>query len=416
MMTNTYLPQLGGVARSVASFTEAFRRGGHRVLIVAPTYADLPAEETDVYRVPAISNFNGSDFSLRLPIPVALSSIFEEFQPDIVHSHHPFLLGDTALRVASLRNIPLVFTHHTMYEQYIHYLSMASDTVKQFALHLPTGYANLCDHVIAPSESIAWVLQERGVETPITPIPTGIDPDRFARGDGQAARKRFGIPRDAFVVGHVGRLAPEKNLVFLARAVASFLQGHRDGHFLLAGAGPAEEDVKTAFQLAGLINRLHLAGPLQAQELADAYHAMDVFGFASKSETQGMVLAEAMTASVPVIALDAPGACDLVQDGRNGRLLPEENESAFAAALQELTDNSRRRALAATARETARAFSLACCASRVLDLYRSLISSQRRRRGEDDGLWDRVLRMLDAEWDIWSARFAAASRAIEDSF
>jgi glycosyltransferase involved in cell wall biosynthesis len=219
MMTNTYLPHVGGVARSVASFTEAFRRRGHRVLVVAPTYDDLPEHETGVYRLPAITHFNGSDFSLRLPVSLP-SAVIDEFDPDVVHSHHPFLLGDTALRVAVTRQRPLVFTHHTMYEQYTHYLPATIDAVKNFVFHLPTGYANLCDHVIAPSPSVAAVLKERGVETPITAIPTGIDPQRFAHGDGAAARQKYGIPEGAFVAGHVGPEAPEENQPFFSPGVA----------------------------------------------------------------------------------------------------------------------------------------------------------------------------------------------------
>jgi glycosyltransferase involved in cell wall biosynthesis len=416
MMTNTYLPQVGGVARSVSSFGEEFRRRGHRVLVVAPTYAELPDAETDVYRVPAIPNFNGSEFSFRLPVPVALSSVFEEFRPDVVHSHHPFLLGETALRVAALRKLPLVFTHHTMYEQYTHYLPAATEPVRNFAVHLPTGYANLCDHVIAPSESIAAVLRERGVETPMSAIPTGIDPARFAEGDGGAARRNYGIPDGAFVVGHVGRLAPEKNLPFLARAVARFVRSDARARFLLVGGGPAEADVRAAFEEAGAASRLHVAGPLQGKELADAYHAMDVFAFASRSETQGMVLAEAMTAGLPVVALDAPGARDVLRDGEAGRLLAGEDEEEFARALGELAgDPGRRRAMAEAARAAAREYSLERCAGRVLRLYEGLVGRDPRQRAEDDGVWGKVARMLETEWELWKAWFEAASKAINES-
>jgi glycosyltransferase involved in cell wall biosynthesis len=415
MMTNTYLPQVGGVAQSVASCTEEFRRRGHRVLVVAPTYAALPESEIDVHRVPAIPNFNRSEFSLRLPIPLALSSVFEEFKPDVVHSHHPFLLGDTALRVASLRKLPLVFTHHTMYEQYTHYVPANLETVKHFAVHLPTGYANLCDHVVAPSQSIAAILQERGVEAPISPIPTGIDPDRFAWGDGAAARRKYEIPEGAFVVGHVGRLAPEKNLAFLARAVALFLRQRPAGHFLLVGGGPAEADVTAVFEQAGVIDRLHATGPLQGQDLADAYHAMDLFAFASRSETQGMVLAEAMTAGLPVVALDAPGARDVLVDGSNGRLLPDEDEAAFAVALGDLADSpDRRRAMAEAARATAVDYSLERCAGRILSLYEQLIGSNLNRREEEDGVWGKTVRLLEAEWNLWKAWFEAAFKAVVD--
>jgi glycosyltransferase involved in cell wall biosynthesis len=123
MMTNTYSPFVGGVARSVESFTEEFRRRGHRVMVVAPASPGAHKSEADVLRIPAIQKFNGSDFSLRLPVPGFLFSALEKFRPDVVHSHHPYLLGDTALRISALRNVPLVFTHHSMYEKFTHYVS-----------------------------------------------------------------------------------------------------------------------------------------------------------------------------------------------------------------------------------------------------------------------------------------------------
>src|SRR5512144_419241 len=118
MVTNTFTPYVGGVANSVASFAAEYRRQGHRVLVVAPEFRDAPGGETDVIRVPAIQRFNGSDFSLRLPVPGFLFPALDRFRPDVVHSHHPYLLGDTALRIAAVRNAPLVFTHHSMYETF----------------------------------------------------------------------------------------------------------------------------------------------------------------------------------------------------------------------------------------------------------------------------------------------------------
>jgi glycosyltransferase involved in cell wall biosynthesis len=414
MVTNTYLPMVGGVARSVASFTEEFRRRGHRVLVVAPTYEHMPAQEQGVLRVPAIQNFNGSDFSVRLPVPVALSSVFDKFQPDIVHTHHPFLLGDTALRIASMRSLPVVFTHHTMYEQYTHYVPGGATALKGFVAQLATEYANLCDHVIAPSASVAAVLRKRQVTTPVTAIPTGIDPKRFARGSGQAARQRLGIPPEAFVVGHVGRLAPEKNLGFLARAVAAFVESDERACFLVVGGGPAEGTIRSTFEGRGRGRRLFLAGPLEGRELADAYHAMDAFAFASQTETQGMVLAEAMTAGVPAVALDAPGAREMVRDGANGRLLPGEDAEAFAQALAWVAGarSSAYRSLVRSARATAEEFALGRCAGRVLDLYGSLVRAERRPRPEDDNPWTQTLRLVEAEWKLWGARVGAAVKAI----
>jgi len=415
MMTNTYLPLVGGVAASVEAFSAAFRQAGHEVLIVAPTFDNLPPREHGVVRVPAIQHFNGSDFSVRLPIFGLLGSALQGFDPDIVHAHHPFLLGDTALRVASRFNTPIVFTHHTMYEQYTHYVPGDSPAMKRFAVRLATEYANLCDHVIAPSESIARILQQRGVTTPVTAIPTGIDIDRFSGGDGERARKRYRLEAGRFVVGHVGRLAPEKNLGFLAEAVARFVAANDDAVFLVVGGGPAEGELQSAFDRHGVAERLCLTGPLVGQELIDAYTAMDVFAFASHSETQGMVLAEAMATGTPVVALDAPGAREVVRDGENGRLLAGEDTSQFVAGLREIASatGSRRRMLAQAARETAGEFAMPRCAKRVLDIYEQLSSEKGIARSYDENsAWATLLRRINEEWLIAAKMGAAAGQAL----
>ena len=152
MMTNTYLPHVGGVARSVSTFAEQYLKRKHRVLVVAPEFPGPPPPpraEAIVERVPAIQNFNGSDFSVRLPLAAGLSDRLDEFKADIVHAHHPFLLGETALRVAANKNVPIVFTHHTRYEDYVHYLPFDSEALTEIAVDLPTRFANLCDGVIA---------------------------------------------------------------------------------------------------------------------------------------------------------------------------------------------------------------------------------------------------------------------------
>lgn len=416
MMTNTYLPHVGGVACSVKAFAQEYRKRGQRVLIVAPEFPNTSEREHDVVRVPAIQNFNGTDFSVRLPIPGTLTRALTEFDPDIVHSHHPFLLGDTALRVAAKLNAPLIFTHHTMYERYTHYVPGDSPTMQRFVMDLATHYANLCDQVFAPSESIAAVLTERGVETPIKPLPTGVDVARFANGDRERARQRYAIPPNAFVVGHVGRLAPEKNLPFLARATSSFLQRHRKAHFLVVGTGPSEDEVVQVCRRMKVDDRLHLAGVCKGQELVDAYQAMDVFAFASTSETQGMVLNEAMAAGVPVVALDAPGTREVVVDQVNGRLLSGQDTSAFVSALRWVACHDDVDILQSAARETANKFALGRCAERALKAYESLaITSEAQTQvfSRDVGRWESTLRLIETEYHLWSNRAAALRSAIQ---
>ncbi|MDD5577899.1 MAG: glycosyltransferase [Methylobacter sp.] len=414
MLTNTFTPHVGGVARSVETFTAAYRQSGHRVLVVAPEFPDMPQNEADVIRIPAVQNFNGSDFSMVLPVAGLLTEAIDELRPDIIHAHHPYLLGMTALRVARFHKLPLVFTHHTRYEEYTHYVPGNSITLQRFVIELATRYANLCDQVFAPSESIAALLQERGVTAPIAVVPTGIEAERFAQGDGQRFRTAMNIPHDAFVVGHLGRLAPEKNLVFLAEAVAAFLQTEPRAHFMVAGKGPSEEEILAIFSRAGLASRLHFVGLLEQPHLADAYHAMNVFAFASESETQGLVLAEAMMAGVPVVALDAAGVQEVVRDGCNGRLLRDKTLPAFVSALAWTAGlpAARRQGLEQCARETAQEFSVPRTMAKALYCYEKLQAKKFVEQPEADYQWEKLLQLIKAEWDIVKGMTEAASAAL----
>jgi len=416
MMTNTYTPHVGGVARSVAAFTQSYRARGHRVLVVAPIFEGAPEDEPDVVRIPAIQRFNGSDFSVVLPLPGYLNARVRDFAPDVIHAHHPFLLGATALRLARAHLSPIVFTHHTMYEQYTHYVPGDSPAMKRFVTRLSTSFANLCDRVFAPSETIAAVIAARGVEVPIDVVPTGVDTARFRTGDGAAFRRRMGIPEDAFVVGHLGRLAPEKNLGFLAEAAARFLEGERGAGawFLVVGSGPSGPAIRDLFRRRGLADRLAVAGVLEGQDLVDAYHAMDLFAFASLSETQGLVLAEAMAAGVPVAALDGPGVREVVEDGVNGRLLAGADPPDLAYALAALRDlgPDARAAMRKAALRTADAFSEDRSAERALAVYDRLRGRPHAHSPEAYDVWDTTLRRIRTEWEMLRDLADAAGAAL----
>lgn len=410
MMTNTYLPHVGGVARSVSTFAEEYGKRGHEVLVVAPTFEGEPPppqQERIVERVAAVQKFNGSDFSVRLPLAATLSSRLDGFEADLIHAHHPFLLGDTALRVGASRNVPVIFTHHTRYEDYTHYVPFDSPTLKEIAINLSTQFANLCEGVIAPSESIAKLIRSRGVESPIAVVPTGIDVAAFGAGRGARARERLRIPARAFVVGHTGRLAPEKNLGYLSRAVALFLQKTPDAVFLVIGGGPSEEKMRQVFKKAGVADRLIMAGKQTGPALHDAFNAMDVFAFASFSETQGMVVAEAMAAGVPVVALKANGVVEVVRDGVNGRLLPVRTLAAkFAAVLAELhAAPAQLRKFSRAARLTAKEFSKENCADLALQFYAEIRKATRKERElTEQSVWGTLGQRLAMEWELLSRK------------
>ncbi|MGM0913533.1 MAG: glycosyltransferase [Pseudomonadota bacterium] len=416
MFTNTYLPIVGGVSESVQRLAVSLRELGHRVLVVAPRLDGQPDAEQDVVRVAAVQHFNGSDFSLPVPIPGQLHEAVEDFDPDIVHAHHPFLLGDTAARTAETYGLPLVFTHHTLYEHYTHYVPGDSPRMQRFAVALATEYTRLCDEVIAPSESIRRLLIERGANAAISVVPSGVDTRRFAAGDGAAWRERLGISEQACVIGHLGRLAFEKNLDFLARAVGLALGRDERLHCLVVGEGEAQAAMEARFEEAGVSARVYFTGRLQGQALIDAYHAMDLFAFASHSETQGMVVAEAMATGLPVVALDAPGVREVVRDDENGRLLDGDDAEAMAVALAALVEPAARSSLAEGAQRTAAAFDEARCAERCLEVYRRAIAAGGPFTHAEEGGWERVRHRLGAEWQMLRHRGRVLGKLVHDTW
>lgn len=417
MLTNTYLPHVGGVARSVSSFADEYRRRRHRVLVVAPTFQGKPPPrraEAIVERVAAIQKFNGSDFSVSLPLSAGLVNRIEQFNPHVMHAHHPFLLGDTALRLSARMNVPIIFTHHTRYEDYTHYVPFDSPTLREFTVNLSTEFANLCDGVIAPSESLAELIRSRGVQTVIRVIPTGIDLAAFSSGDGGRFRRTHQLAADTFVVGHVGRLAPEKNLAFLAESVARFVKKVPSARFLVVGLGPSQELLKETFFKHGVPEQLVLVGEHVGPSLADAYAAMDVFAFASLSETQGLVIVEAMAAGVPVVALNASGVRDVVRNDENGLLLsPSSAVQTFARHLAQLHAEPPLRAkLGASARTTAAAFSSERCADLALGFYKEMRQQTHRKRLEvEQSPWGPLLQRISMEWDLLAEKAHSVSQA-----
>ena len=401
MMSNTYTPIAGGLEKSIRTFSTQLRKLGHKVTIVVPEMKEAPKREQGVLRIPAIPQVVGTDFSVNVPVPGQLSKLVDSFKPDLVHAHHPFLVGDLALRLCGQYQIPLVYTHHTLFDRYQYDLPLANGAWKHFLVRLSAGYANLTDRVIAPSESVRRILIRRGVRVPIAVVPTGIDTRDFAAGNGRALRRRLGIPRTAFVIGYSGRLAPEKNLDFLARSSARFMKKNGNVYFLALGAGPSRKKIHTFFKKSGIGNRVRFAGVLQGKQLADGYRAMDLFVFTSKSETQGLAITEAMAAGLPVITLDAPGAREIVRDKINGRLLPAQNEKAFAEALSWFHDLSpaKQKKIKQAARRSAQKFSIDLETDRMLRVYHSL----RRRKLPSEGLkstWHKLRRRIRTEWQM----------------
>ena len=298
--------------------------------------------------------------------------------------------------------------------------------MRRFIIEMATQYANLADRVFAPSESIRELLRARSVTTDIDVVPTGLVPEDFSGGNGETLRRQLDIPAASYVVGHLGRLAPEKNIAFLARAVARFITQTRkadggpgknvSGYFLVVGSGECEQTIRDIFESQGLSSRLRTLGTLQPAALADALAAMDIFAFTSHSETQGMVLTEAMAAGLPVVSLDAPGAREVVKDRENGRLLAENSTwEEFADTLGWMAGQgpAQLREWSSAAHSTAEEFAMHRTAAKALSCYTSL-QSQRLLPSwsEHEERWQSSLHLIKAEWEILKAAGSATSAAL----
>ncbi len=415
MFTNAYPPHVGGVASSVSTNVDKLKQFGHQVLVIAPRYE--PEEEKDeneeVIRLQSIKNVSGSDFSLAFPFSIELGERLGNFAPDIIHSHYPFLVGDMALRYGALRNIPVVFTHHTRYEAYDELLPLDIKGFETFVTELSTGYCNLCSRVIAPTRDMAKLLIQNGVKTPTTVIPTGVDIARFSNGNGNHFRGKYGLPQNAFVVGFTGRLAPEKNFDLWSKAVCSLLKKKPDACALLVGAGECKDDINEAFVQQKLSDRVFFTGVLQGQDLVDAYDAMDVFAFPSEKETQGLVMVEALAGGCPVVALDVSCIRNVVTDGEDGHLVKANKPESFRRALAVFANMSHRQyeKMCNNARNNAGRFNADSCVRRTIRLYSELIEDSRPGLMEITG-WSGLAELAKQELGLWRNRLTALYNAI----
>lgn len=381
---DTYQPTRNGVAVSVCTTTEELRLRGHRVVIFAPRYKGYINRDPNVLRFPAGHWFRAKDFPVAWPIlPYFSYRAFMRFQSehfDIIHSHSPFTLGTLGARWARHLDIPVVFTFHTLYHRYLHYAPLPSGLSRSYITTKVRNYCDLCDHVIAPSHAIARVVQRFRPDAPITILPTGIDIEHFASGDRRAGRAAYGIGEDEVVLLYVGRLAYEKNLDFLMRAVAPLLRGNTQVpvRLMMVGGGPATTTLQALAQQLQIDSKVIFTGFVDGKLLPDHYAAGDIFTFASRTETQGVSIAEALAAGLPCVIVGAMGAAEAVTDEYNGLIVPPHQERFGEAVGQLVNDTELRERMANNARLVAPTLSLQHRVDTLLDLYESVRATHNR--------------------------------------
>jgi len=370
--TNNYLPNPYGVSTSVDGFYRGLVAAGHEVSIFAPHWPGDDAGSTpDVYRYPSVAVPTKVPFALALPYSPEIDKFIDAQEFDIIHAHHPNILGMAARRWASKKDIPLVFTWHSRYDHYTHYASLIpEDVAMRWVMHNAYQFAARADHVIFPTQSVSDLYSDDLDQHRISIVPSGVNEDLFADALPLSVRERHRIPRDAKLLITVSRLSQEKNIIFLMRSVRRFLRNHSDIYFVVCGEGELYAEAEKLFDEDGVRDRVIFVGRIAREVVKDYLAAADVFVYSSTTETQGTIVTEAMYSGVPIVAVRATGVTDLVEDGVSG-ILTDEKWSDFVYALEKITyDVDYRSTLGQHAYAQAHAdYTVGVCTQKLLTVY-----------------------------------------------
>ncbi len=394
----SYLPYLSGVTVATEALARGLTAAGHHVILAVPR----PAAPAGTSPSPASAGGGGPDPDMawlpsyqppppappgyRMPWPLGSRSLaaVRAARPDVVHAQSPFVSGIMAMRIARRVGAPLVLTHHTRFGDYRHYLGpVAGPGAAALGAYLRT-YERACAAIVAPASDLAAEIRATlgsptaGTSPLVRAIPTGLDVDRLRALRPVDPRPGASWPAETVVAVSVGRLAREKRTDLLLDAFEAAAESDRRLRLLLIGDGPLRAELERRVA-AGLAGRVHLAGRLPRLEALALAAGADLFAFASQTETQGLVLAEALAVGLPVVALDGPGVRDSVRDGIDGLVVAPGSRpaAALARAIAQLAADSPRRAdLSRAAHAGADRFAAASWIERIVELYRTVIAGR----------------------------------------
>ena len=378
MISDVYFPRVNGVSTSIQTFRSDLLAQGHRCVLVAPDYPAGRADDGEamirihsrgVPRDPEDRLFSRS----RL---LALTEQLRRERFDLVHLQTPFVAHYAGVELARRLALPVVESYHTYFEHYLHHYvpALSPRLLRSLARRFTVSQCHQVDAVISPSRQMADALAAYGVTTSIEVLPTGLPAERFAAGDGARFRSRHGIPARRPMALFLGRVAHEKNIDFLLRMLVELRSRVADVLLVIAGEGPAEAHCRTLVESLGLASNVLFVGYLDRRGgLGDCYRAADVFVFASRTETQGLVLLEAMAQGTPVVSTAVMGTVDVLA-GAGGAIVAPEDETAIADAVATvLSDPLRRAGLSALALQDARRWSSRGMAERLVALYGAVL-------------------------------------------
>ena len=380
-ISDVFFPRVNGVSTSINTFATELRALGHQVTLIAPSYTDEDKQEEWIVRVPSHKiYFDPEDRLMNFGKLKALLPWIREKHFDVIHIHTPFTAHYVGIHFGKKLDIPVVETYHTFFEDYLHhYLPFIPQFIsRKLARTISRRQCNAVDGIVSPSKPMLDVLKQYGIKTPAEVVATGLDDSSFAHVDGEHFRMSHDIPLAQPMLLFVGRVAHEKNIGFLLEMHVELIKKHPDALLVITGEGPAEESIKHSIDKLGISNKVRMIGYLdRSHELIACYKAADIFVFASKSETQGLVLLEAMAQGTAVVAIAELGTKSILIEGE-GVLIAKDDINDFADKVSVLlSDAPKRQMIGEKGRQYAKEkWGAGVLAKKVAKFYKSTINQK----------------------------------------
>ncbi len=352
LFTDAYKPQISGVTTSVQMLRNELIKRGHVVFIVTTTMSDYdPTDEKGIVRMPSIPFKKWKELRIGIPISPKQTAEIKKLDLDIIHTHTEFSIGLYGKYFSRKLDIPLVHTYHTMYEDYTHYvytLRPGRELLKSFVKKVMKNYIKDCNNVIAPTRKTEEKLRSYGVENQIFIQPTGVDINhfhRFSKDDERvkAIRETYGIKQDDYLLIFLGRVADEKSIDVIFNALAGVREKKDNVKMLVVGDGPAMKKLQEYAYDLSIDDIVQFTGFINHEDVQYYYSASDLFVNASRTETQGLTIMEAMASNVPIIVFDDANIEEIVEDNYSGRLFKDDEqfESKIIEAMENPEDTNR---------------------------------------------------------------------------
>ncbi len=377
IFTNNYLPNPYGISTSIEGFRKGLEKQGHKVSIFAPEWVGEVQEDLpNVYRYSAVKAPTKLPFSLAFPYDPKMHKQIKNMKFDLIHAQHPNLVGAQGKRWAKEKNIPLIYTWHSIYDKYTHYVyPIPHKFAAKWIIDNALNFADSADRVIVPTNSMLENIKSKGFSHKnVHIVPSGVDEELFSHPNGQDVRGKYNIPNNVTLISSISRLTQEKNVCFLAGVMKKVLLQNKNAYFLFGGEGDLSDKVREILNDDLIKDRVIFTGKIERESVKDYLDSSDIFVYASTTETQGTIISEAMYMGIPIVAIDSSGVRDMVIDGETGYLTAHSVNDMTYTISKCIKNTSDRERLSREALKYARQnYTVTACTNKLLDVYNQAI-------------------------------------------